>query len=158
MPSPQEQGRIYLEKFHRWAKSMSDDEFRQIVYAPKGILNRQQVKTLAGLSDQAIKKNEKVKAALKALEDELRERGVLPPLTEAGEQSPSEPELDDASSKEHALDHGRLRKLEAENQDLKVQFEKLQQENARLRARLAANQETVDAVNDGLSVFLKCPS
>ncbi|WP_275898172.1 VPA1267 family protein [Marinobacter sp. BW6] len=158
MPSPQEQGRIYLENFHRWAKSMSDDDFRQIVYAPKGILNRQKVKELAGLSDQAIKKNEKVKAVLKALEDQLRERGVLPPLTEVGKQSLATPKRYDASSKKHALDHGRLGKLEAENQDLKVQFEKLQQENARLKARLAAHQETVDAVNDGLSVFLKCPS
>ena len=41
---------------------MSDDDFRQIVYSPKGILNRQQIKKLAGLSDQAIKKNENVKS------------------------------------------------------------------------------------------------
>ena len=60
MASPQEQGQIYLERFREWIKSMSDDDFRQIVYSPKGILNRQQIKKLAGLSDQAIKKNENV--------------------------------------------------------------------------------------------------
>ena len=39
MASPQEQGQIYLERFREWIKSMSDDDFRQIVYSPKGILS-----------------------------------------------------------------------------------------------------------------------
>lgn len=158
MASPQEQGQIYLERFREWVKSMSDDDFRQIVYSPKGILNRQQIKKLAGLSDQAIKKNENVKAELQDLENRLRERNVLPPLSEAGKASLSAPKLYDASSKRSALDHGRLGKLEAENQDLKVQLEKLQRENVRLKAQIASSRETVDAVNDGLMVFLKCPS
>lgn len=34
MASPQEQGQIYLERFREWVNSTSDDEFRQIVYAP----------------------------------------------------------------------------------------------------------------------------
>ncbi|MEH6643324.1 VPA1267 family protein [Vreelandella glaciei] len=158
MASPQEQGQIYLERFREWIKSMSDDDFRQIVYSPKGILNRQQIKKLAGLSDQAIKKNENVKAELQNLENRLRERNVLPPLSEAGKESLSAPKLYDASSKRNTLDHGRLGKLEAENQDLKVQLEKLQRENVRLKAQIASSRETVDAVNDGLMVFLKCPS
>ncbi|CEP35427.1 VPA1267 family protein [Vreelandella alkaliphila] len=158
MASPQEQGQIYLERFREWIKSMSDDDFRQIVYSPKGILNRQQIKKLAGLSDQAIKKNENVKAELQDLENRLRERNVLPPLSEAGKASLSAPKLYDAFSKRNALDHGRLGKLEAENQDLKVQLEKLQRENVRLKAQIASSRETVDAVNDGLMVFLKCPS
>ena len=158
MAIPQEQGHIYLERFREWIKSMSDDDFRQIVYSPKGILNRQQIKKLAGLSDQAIKKNENVKAELQDLENRLRERNVLPPLSEAGKESLSAPKLYDASSKRNALEHGRLGKLEAENQDLKVQLEKLQRENVRLKAQITSSRETVDAVNDGLMVFLKCPS
>lgn len=158
MASPQEQGQIYLERFREWVKSMSDDEFRQIVYSPKGILNRQQIKKLAGLSDQAIKKNENVKAELKYLENRLRERNVLPPLTEAGKESLSPAKLYDASSNRNAFDHGRLGKLEVENQNLKVQLEKLQRENARLKAEIASSRETVDAVNDCLMVFFKCPS
>lgn len=158
MASPQEQGQIYLERFREWIKSMSDDDFRQIVYSPKGILNRQQIKKLAGLSDQAIKKNENVKAELQNLENRLRERNVLPPLSEVGKESLSAPKLYDASSKRNTLDHSRLGKLEAENQNLKVHLEKLQRENVRLKAQVASSRETVDAVNDGLMVFLKCPS
>ena len=158
MASPQEQGQIYLERFREWVKSMSDDDFRQIVYSPKGNLNRQQIKKLAGLSDQAIKKNENVKAELQDLENRLREINVLPPLTEVGKESLLAPKLYDAVSKRNTWDHGRLEKLEAENQGLKVQLEKLQRENVRLKAQIASSRETVDAVNDGLMVFLKCPS
>ncbi|MEQ5817674.1 hypothetical protein J3362_19325 [Marinobacter sp. NFXS11] len=159
MVSPQEQGQIYLEKFREWADSMSDDDFRQIVYGPRGILNRQKIKKLAGLSDQAIKKNEKIKAELEDLENRLRESGVLPSsLIEAGGASQSERKLYDLSSKGSASDHSRLAKLEAENQDLKVKLEQLQRENTRLKSNLASSRETVDAVNDGLMVFLKCPS
>lgn len=88
---------------------MSDDDFRQIVYSPKGILNRQQIKKLADLSDQAIKKNENVKAELQNLENRLRERNVLPPLSEVGKESLSAPKLYDASFKRNTLDHGRRR-------------------------------------------------
>lgn len=160
MASPQEQGQIYLERFREWVNSTSDDEFRQIVYAPKGILNRQHIKKLAGISDQAIKKNENIKAELRDLENELRkpERGVLPPLTEAGEESLAAPKLYDASALRSGLDHRRLGKLEAENQDLRVQVERLRRENEELKAKMVSSQETVDAVNDGLMVFLKCPS
>lgn len=158
MASPQEQGQIYLEKFRTWIKAMSDDDFRQIVYAPKGILNRQMIKKMAGLSDQAIKKNERIKEELRKLEDKLRERDVLPPLTKAGEESLSAPKLYDASAHRSGLDHRRLGKLEAENQDLRVQVERLRRENEELKAKMVSSQETVDAVNDGLMVFLKCPS
>jgi len=71
-----------LEKFRAWAASMSDDDFLNIVYAPTGGLNKQEIKKLLGLSYQAIKKNAGVVSALKELESELRESGVLPPLTE----------------------------------------------------------------------------
>lgn len=158
MASPQEQGQIYLERFREWVQSMSDDDFRQIVYLPKGILNRQQIKKLAGLSDQAIKKNENVKAELNDLENRLRERNILPPLNEAGKESLSAPKLHDSSSQRNASDYRRLGKLEAENQDLRVQLEKLQRENVKLKTQIASSRETVDALNDDLMVFLKCPS
>lgn len=158
MASPKEQGQLYLEKFRSWVASMSDDDFRQIVYAPLGILNRQMVKKLSGVSDNAIKKNENIKAELKKLEDGLRERGALPPLTDSGKESLDTPKLYDASAKRNAVNYGQLGKLEAENLDLKVQLEKVREENARLKAKLASGQETVDAINEGLMVFLKCPS
>ncbi|WP_417500894.1 VPA1267 family protein [Marinobacter sp.] len=151
-----EQGQIYLERFTAWSLSMSDDDFRQIVYAPKGILNRQEIKKLAGLSDQAIKKNANVKAALKDLEDRLRERGILPPLTESGRKEQADAKLYDKTAKRSFIDSQRVAQLETANHDLQVRIEKLEKENYELRAKFASSKETVEAINDGLVVFAQC--
>jgi len=154
----QETGQVYLEKFRAWKDSMSEDDFRQIVYAPRGILNRQQIKKLAGLSDQAIKKNPNIKAELQNLENDLRDLGVLPPLTELGEQEREEPKLYDRSVGQSKIDSTRVAQLEASNHELQVKVEKLQKENANLKEQLALHKETVDAIDDGLAVFKQCPS
>lgn len=151
-----EQGQVYLERFLAWSASMSDDDFRQIVYAPMGILNRQEIKKLAGLSDQAIKKNANVKAALKDLEDRLRQRGVLPPLTESGQKAQADAKLYDKTAKRSSIDSQRVAQLESANHDLQVRIEKLEKENDELRAKLASSKETVEAINDGLVVFAQC--
>jgi len=153
-----EQGDVYLNKFRAWKASMSDDDYRKIVYAPMGILNRQEIKKMAGLSDQAIKKNAKVKTELQALENDLRVRGVLPPLTEKGEKAQAEPKLYDKSAKRSGMDSRRVALLEAENHDLKAQVEKLQKESELLHSKFASSRETVDAITDGLTVFMQCPS
>lgn len=153
-----EQGQIYLQRFTTWSESMSDDDFRQIVYAPMGILNRQDIKKLAGLSDQAIKKNGSVKKELKKLEDGLRERGVLPPLTDMGRKAESGAKLYDKTAKRSSIDSQRVAQLESTNHDLQVRVEKLEKENEELRAKLASSKETVEAINDGLVVFTQCPT
>jgi len=136
---------------------MSDDDFRQIVYAPMGILNRQEIKKLAGLSDQAIKKNANVKDELKDLEDRLRERGVLPSLTASGDKAQSAAKLYDKTAKKSGMDSQRVAQLESSNYDLKVRISALEKEVEVLRSKLASSRETVEAINDGLVVFTQCP-
>jgi hypothetical protein len=152
-----EQGQVYLERFRAWSSSMSDDDFRQIVYAPMGILNRQEIKKLAGLSDQAIKKNANVKDELKDLEDRLRERGVLPSLTASGDKAQSAAKLYDKTAKKSGMDSQRVAQLESSNYDLKVRISALEKEVEVLRSKLASSRETVEAINDGLVVFTQCP-
>ena len=122
----QEQGQLYVNAFRAWAATMSDDDFQQIVFAPKGILNRQEIKKLSGLSDQAIKKNATVKEELKQLEDRLRARKVLPPLTETAQARQSEPKRYDPSVNRKALESKRLSALEQENIELKARVATLE--------------------------------
>lgn len=122
----QEQGQRYVNAFREWAATMSDDAFQQIVFAPKGILNRQEIKKLSGLSDQAIKKNATVKEELKQLEDRLRKRGVLPPLTETAQARQPEPKRYDPSVNRKALESRRLSALEQENIELKARVATLE--------------------------------
>jgi chaperonin cofactor prefoldin len=151
-----EMGQVYLERFQAWAASMSDDDFRQIIYAPKGILNRQDIKKLAGISDQAIKKNANVKSELSCLEEGLRERGVLPALTEQAKQVEGGPKLYDKTAKRTVMDSQRLAQLESVNHDLKVRVSELEKQVEELQSKLGSAKETVEAINDGLSVFTQC--
>ncbi len=151
-------GQVYLSQFESWAASMSDDDFRKIVYTPKGILNRQEIKRLSGISDQAIKKNPNVVEALRKLEEELRDRGVLSPLTNEGEQPAGNSKLDDNGESLSVADSGLDRYLESDNHDLRLRISVLEKEIADLRSRLECSKEVVEALKDGLAVFTTCPS
>jgi len=152
-----EMGQVYLERFQDWAESMSDDDFLQMVNATTGRLNREEIKKRAGISEQAIKKNGNVKSELADLEEELRKRGVLPLLTEAAKQVEAGPKLYDKNAKRAAMDSRRVAQLEAVNHDLKVRVSDLEKQVEELQSKLGSAKETVEAINDGLSVFTLCP-
>lgn len=151
----QEQGQKYITMFNAWAASMDDDAYKQIVY--RGSLNKQDIKKLSGISDQAIKKNPTITKTLSDLEDDLRERGVLPPLTKQGKVEKDTPKLFDTGKFQNIMDSNRLSELEAENQDLRAQVATLEAKVAKLEALAATNADTVSAIND-LEVFRLCPS
>lgn len=152
----QDKGQAYLEAFQLWAASTTDDEFAQIVNAKLGQLTRSEVRKLSGVSAESMKRG-KVKTALAELEDQLRARGVLPPLTEAGEKAKSEPKLYDQKHNNDIYEKRRKSQLEAENHDLRAQVAALEQEVLMLKKQLSNSAETLEAIND-LQVFRRCPT
>ena len=70
-----------LEAFEVWQATQTDDDFKQIVF--KGKLNRIEVAKGVGCGKSALNQNPTLRKALKALEDKLRDIGILPPLTES---------------------------------------------------------------------------
>ncbi len=66
------------------------------------------------------------KKALNALEGELRERGVLPPLTEAAKKNDGKPQVYDNTANRKLLDSKRVSSLEAENIELKAKVKELE--------------------------------
>lgn len=152
-----ERGQKYFEMFKAWESTMSDSDFAAIVYAPTGCLNKGQIKKLSGLSDEALKRNSQVKQVLKELDDRLRLKGVLPPLSEKGKQSQHAPILYNQKATSNACDVQRKAQLEAENHNLRVKVEFLENEVKLLKSKLSANAETLEAIDD-LQVFRLCPS
>ncbi|MFS1993621.1 VPA1267 family protein [Vibrio breoganii] len=124
MASGQQKAQQNLEAFEVWKATQTDDDFKQIVF--RGQLNRIEVAKGIGCGKSALSQNPALKNALKALEDELRGKGVLPPLTDAAKKNEGKPQAYDNTANRKLLDSKRVSSLEAENIELKVKVKELE--------------------------------
>ncbi|GEM81354.1 VPA1267 family protein [Vibrio superstes] len=124
MASGQQKAQQNLEAFEVWTATQTDDEFKQIVF--RGQLNRIEVAKGIGCGKSALNQNPALKKALKALEDELRGKGVLPPLTDAAKKNEGKPQAYDNTANRKLLDSKRVSSLEAENIELKAKVRELE--------------------------------
>ncbi|MBF9001495.1 VPA1267 family protein [Vibrio nitrifigilis] len=124
MASGQQKAQQNLEAFEVWKATQTDDEFKQIVF--RGQLNRIEVAKGIGCGKSALNQNPALKKALKALEGELRDRGVLPPLTEAAKKNADKLKAYDNTANRKLIDSKRVSSLEAENIELKAKVKELE--------------------------------
>lgn len=111
-------------RFVSWAETQSDNDFRQIVH--RGQLNRGEIAKAVGLGKSALRQNPMIKKHLERLEQDLRDRGVLAPLTETAQAQRSEPKPYDPSVNHRAMESKRLSTLEQENIELKARVAALE--------------------------------
>lgn len=112
-----------LDAFQSWVATQQDDDFKQIMF--RGQLNRTEVANALGCGKSALKQNPELRKSLKQLEDDLRDKGVLPPLTDMAKSEIDKPKKYDNTSNRKALDSRRLSSLEAENIELKAKVKEL---------------------------------
>ncbi len=124
MASGQQKAQQNLEAFEVWKATQTDDEFKQIVF--RGQLNKIEVAKGIGCGKSALTQNPALKKALKALEDELRSKVVLPPLTDAAKKNEGKPQAYDNRANRKLLDSKRVSSLEAENIELKAKVRELE--------------------------------
>ncbi|MCG9555710.1 hypothetical protein L1D16_10750 [Vibrio sp. Isolate31] len=124
MASGQQKAQQNLEAFEVWKATQTDDDFKQIVF--RGQLNRIEVAKGVGCGKSALNQNPALKKALKALEDELRGKGVLPPLIDAAKKNADKPQAYDNTANRKLLDSKRVSSLEAENIELKAKVKELE--------------------------------
>ncbi|ELU8568855.1 hypothetical protein SD462_004079 [Vibrio alginolyticus] len=124
MASGQQKAQQNLEAFEVWKATQTDDDFKQIVF--RGQLNRIEVAKGIGCGKSALNQNPALKKALKILEDELRSKGVLPPLTDAAKNNADKPKVYDNTANRKLLDSKRVSSLEAENIELKAKVKELE--------------------------------
>ena len=114
-----------LKAFKVWEATQTDDDLKQIVF--RGQLNRIEVAQRIGCGKSALYQNPDLKKALEALEDELRGKGVLPPLADAAKNNADKPKAYDNTANRKLLDSKRVSSLEAENIELKAKVSELEQ-------------------------------
>lgn len=132
MASGQQLAEENVRKFATWAASKTDDDFRDIV--ARGALSRTEIAAECGFAKSALAQNPRIKEALKQLEDELRERGVLPPRVSPLTGDAAEPPVREVGSQRAMVDSERLRRLEQENASLRAENGELKRQLGRYTA------------------------
>ena len=116
-----------LAIFHSWVASKTDADYRDMVL--RGQLNRKEIARECGFAKSVLLQNPRVKDALRTLEAQLRERDILPPVTD-----PATPTVTtDAPNPRAAADKARLKRLEAENAALRAEVMELRGQLDRYR-------------------------
>jgi len=95
MATGQEKARQNLDDFQSWVATQTDEDFKQIVF--RGQLNRGEIAKAVGIGKSALRQNPAIKKALEKLEQDLRNRGVLPPLIATAQPQGAEAKLYDSS-------------------------------------------------------------
>ncbi len=113
--------------FLSWVASKTDADYREMVL--RGQLNRKEIASECGFAKSVLLQNPRVKDALRALEAQLRERDVLPPVVEHATPAPPS----DAPNPRATADKARLKRLEAENAALRAEVMELRGQLDRYR-------------------------
>ncbi|MBE4043193.1 hypothetical protein HJ125_18345 [Vibrio parahaemolyticus] len=117
--------KVTVETFKTVMLGQRDDFYIQMAH--RGQLNRQEIAKLCDCTTSALRQNPALKGLLERLEDNLREKGVLPPLSAAGKakKQNSGSKLYDPSGKQKKLDAHRIMQLEQQVAELQAQVDQL---------------------------------
>ena len=124
MANGQQKALQNLEAFQVWQATQTQNDFEQIIV--RGQLNRGEVAKAVGCGKSALTQNPALKKALALLEENLREKGVLPPLKQPVKNSPEKPKQYDNTVNLKQLNSKRLSTLESENIELKAKVNELE--------------------------------
>ncbi|NPT57392.1 VPA1267 family protein [Paraburkholderia elongata] len=112
--------------FQTWLASKTDMDFRQMV--SRGVLSRKEMAKECGFAKSALDQNPRIKAALKAVEDGLRQRGILPALEKKLPIDGAAPPMREAGPQRATRDGERLKRLEQENASLRAENDELKRQ------------------------------
>lgn len=122
MANGQQKAEQYVNSFISWIATMKDDDYKQMEY--RGNLSRVEVAKAVGCAKSALLQNPRLRTLLAELEDELRERSILPPLTKSAKSDLIKPKQYDKTVSKRFQDSKRISELEQEVLRLKMQLER----------------------------------
>lgn len=135
-----------IRKWRDWAASQSPDDFKQMVF--NGQLKRSTIVKATGIGRSALGgQNETIFNELTALEDRLRDEGILPQKTDEAIEEEGKPQEYDNTKRSRIRDANRLNEMELEIQNLKTSVADLQAKLAveRLKGERHSEQDAVDS-------------
>lgn len=137
--STQETKKENYQNFLAWTKSMSDEDYRQIV-THRGTLSRDEISKQCGFGRSSINSNPEIQDDLSVLEKQLRTRNVLPKKADSKTTDDDLPVRDTQKSK-NMMNSKKLTRLEQEVTALRA-------ENQKFREALAAYELLEEVLNE----------
>lgn len=113
-----------LSSFLTWSASLSDSDFTQMIF--RGKLNRGELATGIGCGKSALTQNPELRKQIMLLENKLRERGVLPPLSAELKINVDTHQEYDHTKNRRLIETRRTSTLEQENIELKAKVTELE--------------------------------
>ncbi|GAA0406187.1 VPA1267 family protein [Massilia aurea] len=115
-----------FQTFCSWVESKTSDDFRQMVV--RGGLSRREIAAQCGFSTSALNQNPRIKTALFAKEESLREVGILPSKVSKVDDGLALQLLPASGTVSRSVDAERLKRLEQENASLKAENQELKRQ------------------------------
>jgi len=137
MANGQQKAEQYVNSFISWIATMKDDDYKQMEY--RGNLSRVEVAKAVGCAKSALLQNPKLRILLTELEDKLRERSILPSLTDTAKSDLIKPKAYDKTASKRLQDSKRISELEQEVLRLKMQLDRFT-ELSEVMAELGLNE------------------
>jgi predicted RNase H-like nuclease (RuvC/YqgF family) len=133
MANGRDAAKVTVAAFEAWKATQDDDSYSQIIY--RGSLSRSEICKAIDCGRSALRQNPELKRQLDELEDNLRKRNVLPPLTAEAKakKADTSPKLYSGEGKKLATQSNRLQALEVEVIDLRAKNAELERELSRLK-------------------------
>lgn len=125
MANGQQKAIVNLHSFITWQSTMDDDGYRQITY--RGSLSRGEIAKACGFGKSALNQNPQIKLSLQTLEEDLRERNVLPLLTEKAKASLAEPKQHDKNAAKRIMEAKRIAALEQQVLELETRLKRFEE-------------------------------
>ena len=120
----QQQKEEAIAKFDKWLSSQTEDDLVKLIYRDIG-LNQTKIAKLAGIGESSVKKNPYMVEQREMIEDRFREKGLLPPKKEKGNDPKKHCSLASKSASEKEKDI-KIAELEKRCKALEAQQEVLQ--------------------------------
>lgn len=118
----------YAQRFTAWMASKTDDDFRNMVM--RGMLSRVEIAKECSFGKSVLSQNSEVRKALADLEASLRERRILPPVSNSQDGDAAPHHARQVNPAHLARDAERLSRSEQDRASLRA-------ENAELKRQLA---------------------
>lgn len=124
MANGKQQGQANYEAFEQWISIQTAESYTEITH--RGKLKRGDISKACGFAKSVLTQNPRIRMRLEGLEEDLRDIGILPLMSDKGQTEQAEIPMYEAKT-DKIMESKRLAELEKENLELKAKLARFEE-------------------------------